>query len=215
MAEAKRNSLKVVDGPALLSGVYFAKFTDGTEFKADLRDLPTVNPDGSLTGTKLGDTVDQIAEVCPMFFRTVCYGLKQKLDDSMAGVSDIKDAAEELNSTWDAILKNGWTLRVQGEGVEGGLFARAYAEFKGLSLSDAKLKIGALVEKNVKANKDAAKTDEERAKVTDRRVFNGLRDRMLERDPGLAKAYEELKAKRDAKAKEKAAGGLEFDTSDE
>lgn len=178
MAETKRQSIKTVDGEKLKLGIYLAKFKGGAEFVAD---LSQVNDE--------------------MKARFMQYGLKQKLDDAMAGADDEADAIAEVTSTWESIVKGQWTLRVAGEGVEGGLFARAYAERHGIPLSDAKAKIGALVEKNTAAN-NVGKT-EEKDKVTERQVFNRLRDVALERDADLKAKYDELKAKKAAKTKEK------------
>lgn len=185
MAEAKRNALKKVDGEKIAAGVYHATFTDGTEFTADVR---TVVPD-----------FDGMPEMGKRF---LIYGLKQKLDDSMAGVGSVEEAAEELNSTWDAITKGNWTLRVPGEGVEGGLFARAYAQRHNLGLGDAKAKISGLVEKNLKANQEARarKPKEQQGdEITERMIFNRLRDAALERDADLKRIYAELKEKRASK----------------
>lgn len=188
MAE-KRQQLKKVDAEKLLSGIYFAKFTDGTEFAADLAD---VNPE--------------------MQRRFMLYGLKQKLDDSMAGSDTIEDAFKELSSTWEAIKGGQWTIRVPGEGVEGGLFAQAYAEFHSISLADAKAKISGLVERNVKLNQEKAKSKEEAEKVTERRILNSLRDAALERNPGMKVIYDTLKAKREERAKAARSASLTIET---
>lgn len=195
MAEAKRQQLKKVDAEKMAAGVYHAAFTDGTEFTADVR---AILPD-----------YDNLPD---MGKRVVQYGLKQKLDDSMAGVDTIAEATEELKSTWEAIVKGQWTIRVPGEGVEGGLFARAYAEFHGIPLSDAKAKISGLVEKNLKANQEAQarKPKGEQKEITERMIFNRLRDVALEKDAGLKAKYEELKAKR--ATREKARTELEIET---
>lgn len=197
MAEAKRNALKKVDAALMAAGVYHAVFTDGQVFHADIRDLPVVNEAGEIVG-KFGDA---FAAVPPMAQRTLIYGLKQKLDDSMAGSETIADAVEEIRSTWDAILQNKWTIRVPGEGVEGGLFHRAYAEWKGIPLSDAKAKISDLVERNMEANQKAETDEEKRKAITLRRVFNSLRDAMLARYPELDAKYKELQEKRKARPK--------------
>lgn len=177
MAEAKRSTLKKVDGAQLLKGIYSATFTDGTVFEADI--------------AKVSDA---------MRTRFLQYGLKQKLDDSMAGCDTVEEALEEVKSTWDAIATGdgNWTIRVPGEGVEGGLFARAYAERHGIPLADAKAKIGGLVEKNLAANRELNKDKKDAPEITERMVFNRLRDVALERDADLASIYQKLK---DAKAK--------------
>lgn len=180
--ESKRTSLKKVDGERMAKGVYFAVFNSGTTFEADIR---KVWPDFDAAP--------------PMAQRVGIYGLKQKLDDSMAGVEDEAEAVEEVQSTWEAIVKGQWTLRVAGEGVEGGLFARAYAAFHKLSLSDAKAKIAELVEKNLAKNKAAITDEKQRESVTDRMVYNQLRNKALERYPEMNAIYEELKAKQKKK----------------
>lgn len=180
--ESKRTSLKKVDGERMAKGVYFATFNSGIVFEADIR---KVWPDFDAAP--------------PMAQRVGIYGLKQKLDDSMAGVEDEAEAVEEVQSTWEAIVKGQWTLRVAGEGVEGGLFARAYAAFHKLSLSDAKAKIAELVEKNLAKNKAAITDEKQRESVTDRMVYNQLRNKALERYPEMNAIYEELKAKQKKK----------------
>lgn len=202
MAEAKRNSLKKVNAELMAAGIYAAEFTDGTTFTADIRDVP-----GKAEGTTFGEAYDNLP---PMIQRTLCYGLKQKLDDAQAGVDNVPDAVEELKSTWEAILKGAWTLRVPGEGVEGGLFQRAFADWKGMPLSDAKAKIAELVAKNLKANQDAEPDEKKRADITERRVFNSIRDAMLQRYPELAAKYKELQEKRKSKPKD---SGLTIDTT--
>lgn len=182
MAESKRTSLKKVDGEKMATGVYFATFNSGVTFEADIR--------------KVWPEFDTAP---PMAQRVGIYGLKQKLDDSMAGVDDEAEAVEEVQSTWDAIIKGQWTLRVAGEGVEGGLFARAYAQYHQISLSDAKAKIAELVEKNLAKNKAAITDEKQREAITDRMVFNQLRNKALERYPDLAAVYEELKSKQKKK----------------
>lgn len=209
MAEAKRNTLKKVDGEKMAVGVYDAKFTDGRQFVADIRDLPKVDAEGKPTGEKFGADYDALP---PMVKRTLSYGLKQKLDDAQAGCETIDEAYSELESTWQAIVAGNWTIRVAGEGVEGGLFQRAYAEVKGVSLADAKGAIEKLVAKNMTANLQAAKTEEEKAKITERRVFNSIRDAMLARNEDLAAKYKELQEKRKARPKD---SGLVIDTSEE
>jgi hypothetical protein len=181
MAE-KRTSLKKVDGEKMAKGVYSATFNSGTTFEADIR--------------KVWPEFDVAP---PMAQRVGIYGLKQKLDDSMAGVEDEAEAVEEVQSTWDAIVAGQWTMRVAGEGVEGGLFARAYAAFHKIGLSDAKAKIAELVERNLAKNKAAATDEKQRDAITDRMVFNQLRTKALERYPELGAIYEDLKSKQKKK----------------
>lgn len=201
MATEKRASLKTVSGEEMAKGVYFAKFVDGSEFRADLRDLPTVDAEGKVTG-KVGSAYDALP---PMVQRTLQYGIKQKLDDSMAGTEDAADALEEVKSTWDAILAGNWTIRVAGEGAEGGLFAKAYSEAFGISLADAKAKISTLVEKNLAANQKLVegKKDSkgEQVQITERMVLNKIREAILEKHPNVKAAYEALKEKRAQKKK--------------
>lgn len=182
MSETTKQKVKTVDGAKLAQGIYSATFRDGTVIEVGLQDFP--------------------AEVIQ---KLTLYGLKQKLDDAMAldAGSDLKDYQEELTSTIDALRAGQWTMRVAGEGVEGGLFARAYAKHKGIPLGEAKAKISALVEANLKANLDKHAGDKAALeKITERAVFNRLRDAALERDPDLKEVYDELKA---AKGKKKAA----------
>jgi hypothetical protein len=182
-ATPRKQAIKTVDGALIAQGIYKATFKDGTVFEADISKV-----------------------TAEMQARFTQYGLKQKLDDSMAGAESVEEAIEEVKSTWDAIVAGNWTIRVAGEGVEGGLFARAYAKRHNVPLADAKAKIGGLVEKNVKANQELNKGKENAPEVTDRMVFNRLRDTMLERDAELATTYEALRAERAKKSKGKTSG---------
>jgi len=216
MAE-KRQALKKVDSEKMAQGIYSALFTDGTLFEADLRNLPVTVADGKVTAV-LGAAYDSLP---PMVQRTLQYGIKQKLDDSMAGTETVEEAVEEIKSTWDAIAAGNWTIRVAGEGVEGGLFARAFAEFNNMSLADAKAKIGKLVEANLIANQKAVAgkkdKDGKQVEITERMVFNKLRDTAFERYPDLKAKYAELKEKRAAKAKAKPGlvSSIEFNLPEE
>lgn len=189
-AKKERNALKKVDAERMAQGVYSAIFSDGTEFSADLR---TICP-----------TYEQLPEMAQ---RTLCYGLKQKLDDSMAGVETVEEAVEEVQSTWQAIVEGHWTIRIPGEGVEGGLFARAYAQRHDVSLADAKAKIAAMVEKNLNANRDrltAAGKKKEADELSERSIFNVVRNVALERDTNLKAIYDDLREKKAKKASKKA-----------
>jgi len=177
----QKQSIKKVDGAAIAAGIYKATFSNGTVVECNLSDVPEA-----------------------MVARFTQYGLKQKCDDSMAGAEDVEEAIEELKATWDSIVKGQWTMRVAGEGVEGGLFARAYSQRHGLSLADAKAKISGLVERNLGLNRAKAKDAEAAEKITERVVFNALRDAALDRDQELAGIYADLKAKKAGKVKAKA-----------
>lgn len=187
-AGKKRVSIKTVDAAKLEKGIYSAKFTDGTVVECAIADIP-----------------ESVREA--MLAKFLSYGLKQKLDDSMAGAENVKTAIEELTSTWGAILKGGWVSRVPGEGVEGGLFARAYAKRHDMSLAESKEHIGKLVEKNLAANRAKYAGQDNAPEITDRMVFNRIRDTALERDADLAKIYEDLKNAR----KKKESGKVDMD----
>lgn len=177
--ETKRQSVKKVDGEKLQAGIYSAAFSDGTVIEVS---VDSFNAD--------------------IQRKLMLYGLKQKLDDSMAleAGSDLADYQAELASTIEALKGGQWTMRVAGEGVEGGLFARAYAQRHEVSLADAKAKISGLVEKNLKANQELHAGNKKALEaITERSVFNRLRDAALARDSALSGIYEELKAKRAAK----------------
>lgn len=175
---AERASIKKVSREQLLAGVYHAEFTNGKVVSFDF--------------TSLFPGYAELAEVPKGF---IAYGVKQKLDDSMAGAADIGEAIEELESTIEALNKGKWTLRVAGEGAgeAGGLFARALAEARGISLADAKSRIAAVVTKNQEANKDAS----------ERALVNAMRAQMLQSDSGFAAIYNRMQAERNAKAKSK------------
>lgn len=186
MAETKRQSVKKVDGEKMAKGIYEATYSNGTVVTADIR---AIWPEF--------DSAPAMAQ------RVAIYGWKQKLDDAQAldAGSDVEEYIEELVSTRDAIIAGQWTMRVAGEGVEGGLFARAYAKHHGLALGEAKTKISGLVERNLAANQAKfAGNKEALEKITERAVFNRIRDTALERDAALKAVYDELKA---AKGKKK------------
>lgn len=190
MAEANRKQLKKVDAAKLQESVYEATFTNGTTVTCAIDAIPE-----SVKGA--------------MVARFLQYGLKQKLDDSMAGAETVEEAIEELTSTWDAIVAGNWTIRIPGEGVEGGLFARAYAEFHGLSLSDAKAKIQALIAKNLEKAQAKLAGVKDAPEVTERQVFNKIRDVAFERYPDLKVKYDEIKAKKAARKSAKPTAGLD------
>ncbi len=127
---------------------------------------------------------------------------------------DLENAPKELTATWEAICKGAWVTRTPGEGAEGGLFATAYSERHGITLGEAKAHIGKLVEKNVAAAK-AKQSPEEAADpkkvITERLIFNKIREVALARDEKLSAIYEELKAKQKKKSADKAALEIEID----
>lgn len=213
MAE-KRASIKKVDGEKMAAGIYAALFTNGTSFAADLRDLP-VTIEGEGEQRKVTAVLGEAgySALPEMVRRTMQYGIKQKLDDSMAGAETVEEAVEEVTSTWDAIKAGNWTMRVAGEGVEGGLFARAYAAVNGIDLSAAKAKIGAMVEKNLaKAQaKEAEKPEGERKEITERQILNAIREVAFERVEGLKAKYDELKEKRGKKSSPAARPEIDLD----
>jgi hypothetical protein len=135
---------------------------------------------------------EQLSEVQKGF---IAYGVKQKLDDSMAGAADEAEAIEELESTIEALTKGKWTLRVAGEGGgdAGGLFARAFAKAKNISLADAKSKIAEVVAKNQAKNPEAS----------EKALVNAIRTSLLQNDAAFSAAYESLQKERLAKTKTK------------
>ena len=200
MAE-KRRSIKKVSAEQLALGIYHATFEDAakTEVKADLRQL-FASP-------------DLYEGLAPMVKKTLQYGIKQKLDDSMADVEDVADAIAEVTSTWEAIVKGEWATRVPGEGVEGGLFAKAYAQWKNISLADAKAAISRIITKNLVANREKYKDDKKKLEsITEKAVYVRVRLSTLERNADLNTVYEELKAKRKQRAATRTE--MEIDTAD-
>jgi hypothetical protein len=175
---AEKQSIKKVSKDAMAAGVYRAEFTNGKAvefpFASIFPEFPNMN------------------DVQKGF---IAYGVKQKLDDSMAGAADIDEAIEELESTIEALNKGKWTLRVAGEGAgeAGGIFARAFAEARGLSLADAKSSIAEVVKKNQEKNKDAS----------ERAILNAVRVALLKQDAKFAEVYNRMQAERAAKSKGK------------
>lgn len=175
---AEKASIKKVDRELLVKGIYQATFASGKVVAYDFNPLfPNL---GELSDVQRGFIV---------------YGVKQKLDDSMAGAADEKEAVEELESTIGALQQGKWTLRVAGEGggEAGGLFARAYAEHKGLSLADAKAKIADVVKKNSAAN----------PKASERSVVNGIRASYLAGNEQFAAIYQRMQQERQTKTSSK------------
>lgn len=183
---AEKSSIKKVDKDALLKGSYTALFTSGKSVSFDFKSL--------------FPNLDELSEVQRGF---IVYGVKQKLDDSMAGAADEAEAIEELESTIGALQQGKWTLRVAGEGGEGGgLFARAYAEAKGISLADAKAKIAEVVKKNSELP--------ENAKATERSVVNSIRATYLANNAKFAEIYQRMQKERQTKT----SGKVKVQTTD-
>jgi hypothetical protein len=175
----EKQSIKKVSKEKLLAGVYEASFTNGKVVSWDFgklfpgfADLPN----------------DSVVR------QTIMYGAKQKLDDSMAGAADIDEAIEELESTIEALNKGKWTMRVPGEGeAAGGLFARAFAKARNITLADAKTKISEVVAKNQAKNPEAS----------EKAIVSAIRTTMLQSDAAFAAAYDALQKERQQKAKTK------------
>lgn len=181
---AEKQSIKKVSKEQMAAGVYEATFTSGKVVSFDAKELLTKN------GVEFGSLDD----VTRGFF---VYGVKQKLDDSMAGAADEQEAIEELESTIEAIRNGKWTLRVAGEGAAeaGGIFARAFAESRGVSLADAKAQIAAVVQKNAAKpeNKDAS----------ERAILSAIRAALLKSDAKFAEVYNRMQVEKQAKQKSK------------
>lgn len=176
---ATRNSIKKVSAEKMAAGVYAATFNNGTVVEFDVR--------------KVAPDFDNLPDMAKKF---LSYGVKQKLDDSMADADgNVDTAIEELTSTIQCIEAGQWSTRVAGEGEGGSLFARALAKFKECSLGEAKAIISGLVEKSkaLDANKD----------VSERAINNAIRQTMLAKYPALAATYEELRKARESKVSSK------------
>lgn len=175
---AEKQSIKKVSKELLLAGIYAATFTTGKEVKYDF-----------------GAQYPGFAELPEVSKQGIIYGFKQKLDDSMAGAADVEEAIEELESTIEALGKGKWTLRVAGEGAgeAGGLFVKAFAQSRGLSLADAKGTLSEVVKKNQEKNPNAS----------ERQLVAAIRAQLMQSDTAFAAKYNELQAARAAKAKSK------------
>lgn len=175
---AAKNSIKTVSKEALINGIYRAEFADKRVIEFD---IAAVFP--GFAGMN---------EVQKQFIR---YGVKQKLDDSIADADgDIDVAVEDMQSTIDAIMSGKWTIRVAGEGGEsGGLFAKALAQWKNISLGDAKALVTNMIEANL-AKLNAGKPEDQH--VTEKAVASALRNSLKASQPGFASAYAELQSKR-------------------
>lgn len=177
---AEKQSIKKVSKDELVKGIYAATFTNGKEVRFDFGAL--------YTGfNELPDVAKQ----------GICYGFKQKLDDSMAGAADVDEAIEELESTVEALGKGKWTLRVAGEGAgeASGIFVKAFAQSRNISLADAKGQLAAIVEKNQTKNPGAS----------ERQLVAAIKTALMQQDTAFAAKYNELQAERAAKAKSKLA----------
>lgn len=175
---AEKNSIKKVNKEALIQGKYRAEFTDGRVIEFDMR---TVFPN-----------FDELPEVAKQFVR---YGVKQKLDDSIADADgDVDVAVEDMQSTIDAIMAGKWTIRIAGEGGEsGGLFAKALAAWKNISLGEAKALVTSMVETNL-AKLNAGKAEKDQ--ISEKAVVSALRNSLKASQPAFASAYAELQSKR-------------------
>lgn len=193
---AERQSIKKVDAELKLAGVYKATFVSGAVVQFDIRSI-THPPEFA------GFDFDKLP---PIIQRLAVHGMTQKLDDSAAG-EDEPEAIEEIGATAEMLAKGEWTSRVAGDGIEGGIFARAWMQVKGVSLADAKAAIGALVASNHAANVEALKAagnTKEAEKLTEKQVFVAIRKAALARNPELAAAYKALQDKRSTRKAEKA-----------
>jgi hypothetical protein len=179
---AEKQSIKKVSKEKMAALVYEATFTSGK----------VVSFDGGALLQGQGIDLSKLSDVTKGF---IAYGIKQKLDDSMAGAADEQEAIEELESTIEALNNGKWTLRVAGEGAgeAGGIFARAFAEARGLSLADAKTTIAGVVQKNQEKNKDAS----------ERAILNAVRAALLKKDAKFAEVYNRMQMERAAKTKGK------------
>lgn len=167
MAKAK---VKTVDRAQLKNGVYAALFGD-QPIKADVRSF---FPD-----------FDGFNEVQRGL---VVNGLTQKLNDSHAGAANPAEAYANTAETFKTLVDGKWSTRVPGEGgVTGGSFAVAYAEFKGVTVEEAREKIAAAVEDNMTED------------TTEKAVYAQVRASVLKKYPQVQDIINRMKAEAVAK----------------
>lgn len=163
---AKKAKVKTVDRAQLKNGVYAATFNDA----------------GSVTASA--------AQFFPDFsgFNEVqkgliVNGLSQKLNDSHAGAESAEQALDWTKQTLETLVAGKWSTRVPGEGgPKGGEFARAYAEFKSLTVEQARDAIADAVEKN---------TDED---TTEKAAYAQVKAATLKKYPAIGDIIARYKA---------------------
>ena len=162
---AKKAKVKTVDRAALKTGTYAADFGVGAV---------------ALSADKFFPNFAELSEVQKGL---IINGLSQKLNDSHAGAESPKQALDWTQETIDTLLAGKWSTRVPGEGgPKGGDFAKAYAEFKGITLEDARDKIAAQVEKYV---------DED---TTEKAAYAQVRAAVLKKYPAVQDIINRMKS---------------------
>lgn len=168
MAKAK---IKTVDRAQLKNGIYAAVFSDKGDIQADAR---AFFPD-----------FDGFNEVQKGL---IVNGLSQKLNDSHAGAKTPDEALSWTKDTLKTLTEGKWSTRVPGEGgPTGGSFAVAYAEFKGITVEQAREMIAAAVEANM---------DED---TTEKAVYAQVRASVLKKYPEVQNIINRMKAEAVAK----------------
>jgi hypothetical protein len=169
MAKAK---IKTVDRTALKSGVYKALFGSAGEV--------AVSADKFFPG---------FADMTDVQRGIIVNGLTQKLNDSHAGAESADEAFKWTTETLTMLEDGKWTVRVPGEGgPRGGDFYKAIAEFRGISESDARDKVAALVDDLV--------SDE----VSEKSAFAKVRTAILKKYPAVQEIINRMKAEKLDKA---------------
>jgi hypothetical protein len=120
-------------------------------------------------------------------------GLTQKLNDSHAGAKTPEEAMKDTAAVL-AVLQPAdgtpgkWSTRIPGEGgMTGGSFAVAYAEFKGITVEEARAMIAAAVEDNLTED------------TTEKAVYAQVRASVLKKYPQVQDIINRLKSEANAK----------------
>lgn len=169
MAKAK---IKTVDRSLAKSGIYSAQFGEAGTLKAAAADF-------------FGGAWEGFNEVQKGL---IFNGLTQKLNDSHAGAKTPEEALKDTQAVLKVLSEGKWSTRIPGEGgVTGGSFAVAYAEFKGISVEQAREVIAAAVEDNM------GEDDTEKA------VYAKVRASVLKKYPQVQDILNRLRAEANAK----------------
>lgn len=175
MATTQKAKIKTMNRELAKTGIYSATFGEAGTVQVDAR---TAFP-----------AFDELSEVQKGL---VFNGLTQKLNDSHAGAADSAEAYKWTKETADALFPaegaGKWTVRIPGEGGgSGGNFAVAYAEFKGITVEDAREKIKAVVDSNMAEGK------------TEKQVYAAVKASVLKKYPAVQDIINRLNSEAAAK----------------
>lgn len=175
MATTQKAKIKTMNRELAKAGVYSATFGEAGTVEVDAR---VAFP-----------SFDEMTEVQRGL---VFNGLTQKLNDSHAGAADSAEAYRWTKETADTLFPadgaGKWTVRIPGEGGgSGGNFAVAYAEFRGITVEEAREKIKAVVDANLTEGK------------TEKQVYAAVKAGVLKKHPQVQDIINRLNSEAAAK----------------